>query len=69
MVPVIVSNTIPQGKIVANICFSVWFAALYGINPTGMKALGNPESAPVLQKLAWDLLQKEPLRGTVATKG
>jgi hypothetical protein len=33
-----------------------------------MKALGNPETAPVLQKLAWDLLQKEPLRGTVATK-
>jgi hypothetical protein len=31
-----------------------------------MKALGNPATAPVLQKLAWDLLQKEPLRGTVA---
>lgn len=52
-----------------DLCFPVWFAALYGINPTGMKALGNPETAPVLQKLAWDLLQKEPLRGTVATKG
>jgi hypothetical protein len=47
----------------------VWFAALYGINPIGMKALGNPATAPILQKLAWDLLQKEPLRGTVATKG
>jgi hypothetical protein len=41
---------------------------MYGINPVGMKALGNPAIAPILQKLAWDILQKEPLRGTVATK-
>jgi len=47
----------------------LWFAALYGINPTGMKALGNPATAPVLQKLAWNVLQKEPLRGTVVKKG
>jgi len=47
----------------------LWFAAMYGINPVGMKSLGNSATAPVLQKLAWDILQKEPLRGTVAAKG
>jgi len=41
----------------------MWFAALYNINPQGMKALGAPEQAPILQKLAWETLQKEPLNG------
>jgi hypothetical protein len=53
---------------VTDICSTVWFSALYGINPTGMKALGNSGHASVLQKLAWEILQKEPLRGTVAAK-
>jgi hypothetical protein len=53
---------------VADLWLPVWFAALYGINPVGMKSLGNPATAPVLQKLAWQLLQKEPLRGTVVPK-
>jgi hypothetical protein len=41
----------------------MWFAALYNINPNGMKALGAPTQAPILQKLAWDTLQREPLNG------
>lgn len=41
----------------------MWFAALYNINPQGMKALGGAEQAPILQKLAWDTLKKEPLNG------
>jgi len=41
----------------------MWFGALYNVDPQGMKALGAPEMAPILQKLAWDTLQKEPLNG------
>jgi hypothetical protein len=41
----------------------MWFSALYNINPKGMKALGSPAQAPILQKLAWETLQKEPLNG------
>jgi len=45
----------------------MWFAALYNINPQGMKSLvsssDDPALAGVLQKLAWDTLQKEPLNG------
>jgi len=51
-----------------NLNCAVWFAALYGINPQGFKSLGTPKMAPVLQKLAWDALKKEPLRGLAAAK-
>jgi len=46
----------------------ILFAAIYGINPQGFKSLGTPAMAPVLQKLAWDALKKEPLRGLAAEK-
>jgi hypothetical protein len=39
---------------------------MYGINPQGMKALakGSPAGqTEILQKLAWDTLQGEPLNG------
>jgi len=44
----------------------MWFGAMYGINPMGMKTLatGTPAGqAAILQKLAWDTLKKEPLSG------
>lgn len=41
----------------------MWFAALYGMNPQGMKSLGGDQQAPLLQKLAWDTLKKEPMNG------
>jgi hypothetical protein len=46
----------------------VWFGALYGINPQGFKSLGVSEATPILQKLAWDTLINEPLRGTAAER-
>jgi hypothetical protein len=48
----------------------VWFAALYGINPTGSRILGgNAAQESVLQKLAWDTLKKEPLSGLGTVPG
>jgi hypothetical protein len=48
----------------------VWFAALYGINPTGSQILGgNRAQDSILQKLAWDTLSKEPLSGLGTVPG
>ncbi|KAF2663167.1 hypothetical protein BT63DRAFT_128548 [Microthyrium microscopicum] len=44
----------------------MWFAAMYGINPVGMKAyasVNTPEQTKILQELAWETLNKEPFNG------
>ncbi|KAF2431886.1 hypothetical protein EJ08DRAFT_712275 [Tothia fuscella] len=53
-------------KPLADMASYMWLAALYGVNPVGSKVLaeGTPAGqAAVLQKLAWDTLQAEPLNG------
>jgi hypothetical protein len=53
-------------KPLADMASYMWFGALYNINPQGMKSLDGaaPQGyTPILQKLAWDTLRKEPLNG------
>jgi len=53
-------------KQVQNMASYMWFAAMYGIDPQGMKSLGEgsaPGLEAILQKLAWETLTKDGANG------